>query len=234
LTEFAPVHGSLLQQPIILNSLCGYIHQRPDVFNRKSRVESNFTHLCTRQLTTSLRNKTSYLAMTKNYKDLCNFFKKYFPELITHVKEQNSNPTPYVSKRRKPCRTMTTVHFTKHVIEQELANDLSSGGIKPSHFSLFESYCCSILDFGKLVIQNLEVNGIFVCCLNDYSDIDGSFRHSNFVYTTKIAQENGDNFYCSCSIYRTLINMPELNIDDEYFVVLDSARRRKLCDMYSL
>ena len=53
LTEFAPVHGSLLQQSIILNSLCRYIHQRPDIFNRKSRFESNCTHLCTGQLTTS-------------------------------------------------------------------------------------------------------------------------------------------------------------------------------------
>ncbi|WAR14459.1 hypothetical protein MAR_004564, partial [Mya arenaria] len=73
---------------------------------------------------------------------------------------------------------------------------------------------------GKFVIAQNE-DDTLICCLNNYSETDGSFKVNDFVYTVKYQQESGSYYYCSCSIYKTLLNVPDCNSLENDRVVLD-------------
>ena len=73
--------------------------------------------------------------------------------------------------------------------------------------SIFDSYCLSLLEQSKIVIQNYEPQSNLVCCMNDYREVDGSFRYSDFIHKVKQFQETGDYFYCSFKTFHTLVNV---------------------------
>ena len=81
----------------------------------------------------------------------------------------------------------------------------------------------SLLEHGKMFIQIYDCPSNFVCCMNDYNEIDGSFRYSDFVCTMKQVQETGDYFYCTCKTFHTLINLKDCKNRDQDFFVLDSS-----------
>ena len=89
--------------------------------------------------------------------------------------------------------------------------------------SIFDSYCLSLLEHSKIVIQIYEPQSNLVCCMNDYREIDGSFRYSDFIHKVKQFQETGDYFYCSSKIFHTLVNVKECKSNGRDFLVLDSS-----------
>ena len=60
--------------------------------------------------------------------------------------------------------------------------------------SIFDSYCLSLLEHSKIVIQNYEPQSNLVFCMNDYREVDRSFRYSDFIHKVKQFQETGDYF----------------------------------------
>ena len=220
LAETSSETKQLLQQSIMLNCLSGDIKRKPDLFNRESRFDSNF--LKNTPAATSLRNRTLILYLQNSIHVLTSFYMKYFPELNESVDSLICVEPSIKKYKRSATNTLKSKTLNTVVVTR---NDLH---ISPENFpmpenpvNIYESYCLSILEHGKLVIQYCDELAHLVCCLNDYSEIDGSFRYNDFVFTVKQTQETGDYFYCSCKTYRTLINIQDCNNFEEYSV-LDS------------
>ncbi|WAR15086.1 hypothetical protein MAR_005191 [Mya arenaria] len=129
-----------------------------------------------------------------------------------------SEHEPAPKRTRKGFRLVTvTANALEHTLEATSEhNSISEMGV-----SVYENYCLNIKsEQGKFVIAQNE-DDTLMCCLNNYSETDGSFKVNDFVYTVKYQQESGSYYYCSCSIYKTLLNVPDCNSLENDRVVLD-------------
>ncbi|KAH3897506.1 hypothetical protein DPMN_021694 [Dreissena polymorpha] len=226
ITVPAVVNGTLLHQSFVLNCLSGNIKAKPDLFVKSARYESNFVESGNISLGTSLRNKTIQLFLKKDYVNLFSFYKKYFPEL-NECNETTVETSEPVLKKRKTIKHLKPINICRSELEKRvgISNKDTETDIS-EHFgnlSIFKNYCCSLLDHGTLVIQMHDDSGNLVCCLNDYCEMDGSFKANDFIFTTRFCQETGDYLDCTCKIYKTLLNVKEFNIRNEEFLVLDSS-----------
>ncbi|XP_053384247.1 uncharacterized protein LOC128550109 isoform X2 [Mercenaria mercenaria] len=212
--------NNLFEQSKILNFLSGDIKAKPELFKGTSRFESNF--LDNSHVVTSLRNKTCHLYLNKNLMELKKFYAKWFPELCEELNIPDQTVdipiNQPVTKRLKKSNNIRPLQIRRKTLEEKVP--VSVQFRKPGNHTIYESFCLALIERGKLIIQSINDCGI-VACMNDYSDIDGSFKENNFVYTTKISQETGEYFYCSCSIYRTLINCDETESNGDEFHVID-------------
>ena len=217
--------STLLQQSITLNCLSGDIRRQPHLFRRRARFESNLLNFTFVNDATSLRNRTIQLYLQNDVYQLIAFYMKYFPELSGKSKENNeSDVDQRLVKIQKGV--LTTMKKTKQV--SVCNNNLCSlpfqtKELHENPMSIFDSYCLSLLEHGKMVIQIYEPLSNLVCCMNDYSEVDGSFRYSDFIHTVKQVQETGDYFYCSCKTFHTLVNLKECKSNDQDFLVMDSS-----------
>ena len=81
------------------------------------------------------------------------------------------------------------------------------------------------------VCHSTSIDGNLNCCLNNYSETDGSFKFNDFVYRVKYQQESG-NYYCSCSIYKTLLNVRECTLLEDDCLFLDTPAENCVACMH--
>ena len=217
---------SLLQQSIKLNCLSSNIkrEQSQHLFKRPGRFEANF--LLSHCQTSSLRNHLLVLYLLRDFKKLYSFLVSYFPDLVNPDQLQSFVPDEVqnVKKRKKnPC--VKSVSVDKSFLEKKLkqqSSNITKLSTNADTVSLFNTFCFKLLEHGKLSIQSMDDSGDFVCVMNDYSSTDGSFLETEFVFTSKLIQETGIYFYCSCRTYATLLEVLD-NQRTNDFVVIDSA-----------
>ena len=66
----------------------------------------------------------------------------------------------------------------------------------------------------------------FVYCMNEYNEINGLFRYSEFAYTMKQVQETVNYFYSTRKTFHTWIDLKGCKNSDQYFFVLEFFRKK--------
>jgi hypothetical protein len=218
---------SLLQQSIKLNCLSSNIkrEQSKHLYKRPGRYEANF--LQSHCQTSSLRNHILVLYLAKDLQKLYSFLLSYFPGLADPTGKCITPTVPEEvpsAKRKKKNTCVKIVSVDKSFLEKSIKHQESN--VATSTYTdpvpLFDTFCFQLLQHGKLSIQSLEESGDVICIMNDYSATNGSFRETEFVFTSKLMQETGNYFFCSCSTYSTLLDVQKSRNKNE-FVVLDST-----------
>ncbi|KAL4229192.1 hypothetical protein ACF0H5_012236 [Mactra antiquata] len=217
LNEQTNEQKNLLQQSMTINCLCGNIKGKPELFKRNARFESNFPSSST--VCSSLRNRTISLYLKQDFRTLISFFKKYFPDLSDESIQQHDlqSSVPCCKKAKINSSKIHEVVVTKNDLQNHFTVPINSD----VNIDIFQQFCCGLVENGLFKIQSYSETGWLVCCMNDYGDTDASFKYNDFVYTARLPQEQGDYFYCSCSVFSTLINLKNCDQAVNEFVVSD-------------
>ncbi|KAL4240007.1 hypothetical protein ACF0H5_000802 [Mactra antiquata] len=199
---------TLLQQSINLNVLSGDTKKTVSLFTRDARFPSNFSVLARKnhRLASSLRIVTTYLYNQYDIGSLISFYRLFFPDLGNHVGECKSISLQPPAKKKRTLGVVNRISVLKDNLKKKLLPS-DSDFYKTEQLSLFQRFCCSLLEHGTLYFQSFQDPENFICILNDYSETDGSFRPNDYVFTQRSKLEIGDYYYCSCAIYRTLLDI---------------------------
>ena len=191
-----PAKLPLLQQSIKLNCLSANIKREESkhLYKRPGRYEANF--LNSQFQTSSLRNHVLVLYLAKEFKTLYSFLLSYFPGLDENAGDVSESTEPGrmpCAKRQKKNSSIRSVSVDKSVLEKSLKHVESvTSSMYTDPVPLFNTFCFQLLQHGKLTIQSMDDSGDIVCIMNDYSATDGSFRETEFVFTSKSLHKTGN------------------------------------------